>query len=103
MPLYRVLPEGLVIAFYIVFFMNKDCFCHVVLICLFFSYVWGQTLFSWWGILSCISNVVNAEFQLSATAGNFTSLITLNHIKLHFTYFLHAYISSFNQSLLLRF
>ena len=32
-------------------------------------------------VLSCIGDAVNAEFQLSATAGNFTSLITLNHIK----------------------
>ena len=32
-------------------------------------------------IVSCIGNAVNAEFQLSATAGNFTSLITLNHIE----------------------
>ena len=67
---------------YCVFFMNKDFFFrHVVLMCLFFSYVWGQTLFSWWGVLSCIGDAVNAKFQLSATAGNFTSLITLNHIK----------------------
>ena len=36
--------------FIIVFCMNKDFFfCHVVLMCLFFSYVWGQTLFSQWG------------------------------------------------------
>ena len=32
-------------------------------------------------LLSCIGDAVNAKFQLSATAGNFTSLITLNHIK----------------------
>ena len=32
-------------------------------------------------VLSCIGDAVNAKFQLSATASNFTSLITLNHIK----------------------
>ena len=61
--------------------MNKDFFCHVVLICLFFQLCLGTNPFSWWGVLSCIGDAVNAEFQLSATAGNFTSLITLNHIE----------------------
>ena len=61
--------------------MSKDYFLSCCFNMLFFSYVWAQRLFSWWGYCHVSAIAVNLEFQLLVTASNFISLIKLNHIK----------------------